>query len=283
MEAREITFVSRGVGLIKGAHSKWASLQGRWWYVTGLAILSIIVTGPRQWLSDRLDDMSALLELPDHWWGQWLIVFAGFICIGIGVWRSFRSTHEVKALEKASATRLAAQEGSFQHRIAAARIEGATAGFVQASFIPQKMAEHYSFHRDIVLLDDAIIEMGHRIRDYKRRCARWLGEESFKIDHVMKQSDLTADFLSLTREGRFLHFTPPPFRGRAPMDLLYLIRMDHSDFSQYDPAANAAFRDALTRYIAAIDSYHGTLLAFRNKQSAALNKMAEELQKASMQ
>jgi hypothetical protein len=232
-----------------------------------------------------------IAALPDHTWLRWLFILAGLGLMGWAAWRSGRSASERAAekqkLETAFAARTQQVAEVAEAKIRESEASARAKAYGAALEVPKQLLNYYTFHRDIVLLDDAIFEMGHRIRDYKRRCARWLGDESFKSDFVMRQSDLTPSFLELTRENRFMHFSPPPFRDKLPLDLLHITEVKDSgnptDFSLYEPSNNAAFRDKLTRYIASIDSYHGSLGSFRNKQFEALNKMAGELQRPSPQ
>jgi hypothetical protein len=231
-----------------------------------------------------------IAALPDHTWLRWLFILAGLGLMGWAALRSGRSSSERAAekleMETAFAARAQQVNEAVEAKIRENDASAHAKAYGEALEMPRKLINYYTFHRDIVLLNDAIIEMGHRISNYKRNCARWLGGESFESYPVNRDSELSPDFLQLARESRFLYFTPPPFRENLPMELMYVTPECKggipTDYFRYDPAANAAFRERLTKYIAAIESYHGSLSTFRNKQFEALNKMAGELQRTSL-
>ena len=88
-------------------HSAWKLLRDHWiWPVVGL-LLSVIFVGPARFLQDRIDNVNAVLHLPDQLWGKWVIVF---IVFGLIAFESFRLRGQVARVRAEADARLAGLE-----------------------------------------------------------------------------------------------------------------------------------------------------------------------------
>lgn len=94
--------ITRCLSGVQGACDLWGSIQGRW-YIAGALLLSAIFTGPRKFVMDRIENVNALFNLPDHLWGKWLVILLGFGLIGYGILRDTRS-HAIKKSATVTAT-----------------------------------------------------------------------------------------------------------------------------------------------------------------------------------
>lgn len=96
----------------RSAHEVWAASKGRWWYIAGSLVLAVIFKGPAAFARDRIDNVTALLNVPDQLWGKWLVIIIGFCLVFVGMWRSKSRLDEIQA------TSAADQDAARAHEIA---------------------------------------------------------------------------------------------------------------------------------------------------------------------
>lgn len=89
----------RFLALCGRAYGRWRAIKERWTYVAALSLLSVIFAGPRQFLADRIEDLNAVISIPDHLWGKWLVIFLAIAIIAYGILRSEKITKAVTERE----------------------------------------------------------------------------------------------------------------------------------------------------------------------------------------
>lgn len=244
-------------------YARWSAYKERWWIAAGLLILSLLWQGPRTIFQTALNKMSAVLSLPDHLWGKWLIIFVALTVIAFGSWRSGAVTGKVLRSE----TEIRAQ----------------------AIKLPTLLARAHALGSELRELGRIVERFNEKAKSYDKALAEWMKQRRLVAVHSPQPPRVSAVLMNGDLETpRFRMFALPPFGPNWIVVDPILIKQDLSAHVisgetvwAFEPELNKNYHAAELRNIAQLQEYAAELLRIKAENADVLLQLEDQIHQES--